>query len=64
MALVGRPDSAGRAVCGRELKMEVRRSRGEGRAGLEDGFGMMHEVYMLARHKDGRVKICQPVFMH
>jgi hypothetical protein len=39
--------------------MEVRRSRGEGRVDPEGGFGMVHEWYMLGRHKDGRVEIRQ-----
>lgn len=55
LALLGRPDSGGVAVCGRELNMEVSRSRGEGRAGPEDGFGMVREPHMPGRHKDDRV---------
>ncbi len=38
---LGGPDSAAASVCGRELNMEVIRSRGEGRADLAVGFGMV-----------------------
>jgi hypothetical protein len=59
LALLGRPDSISAAVCGRELNIEVSRSRGEGRVDLEGRFGMVHEPHMPGLHKDGRVEICQ-----
>jgi hypothetical protein len=49
LALFGRPDSSGTAVCGRELNMEVSKSRGEVRVDLEGGFGMVHEPRMPAQ---------------
>jgi hypothetical protein len=40
LLLFGRPDSGAGAAWDRELNMEVNRSRGEGRRGLEEGFGI------------------------
>lgn len=51
LALFGRPDTVGGNDCGRESKIEVRRSRGEGNVDREDGIGIVHGSYTPARYE-------------